>query len=160
MNVLDAMKQALEAVPANDYRVRDRLRAVIAECEKTKPIGYFADIGNGYYEQVLSVYKDGANVVPLYAHHAPAAPENAEPIVPPIFIHADVKVTNVEYRDGTLHILCDNTYVSLNVAELKQQRDELVAALLEISQIACSLSPEQKIANEALARIGKGGRQT
>ena len=28
-------------------------------------------------------------------------------------------------------------------------------ALLEISQVACSLSPEQKIANEALAKVRK-----
>ena len=32
---------------------------------------------------------------------------------------------------------------------------ELVEALLEISQVACSLSPEQKIANEALAKVRK-----
>ena len=32
---------------------------------------------------------------------------------------------------------------------------ELVTALLEISQVACSLSPEQKIANEAIAKVRK-----
>ena len=36
---------------------------------------------------------------------------------------------------------------------LQQQREELLVALLEISQVACSLSPEQKIANSAIARV-------
>lgn len=47
------------------------------------------------------------------------------------------------------------------LAACKKERDELVAVLLEISQVACSLSPEQKIANEALAKVGadKTGEQ-
>jgi len=37
---------------------------------------------------------------------------------------------------------------------LVKERNELLAALLEISQVACSLSPEQQIANAALAKVG------
>ena len=41
------------------------------------------------------------------------------------------------------------------VVEQDAEIAELVEALLEISQVACSLSPEQKIANEALAKVRK-----
>ena len=39
------------------------------------------------------------------------------------------------------------------VETLRREREELLAALLEISQVACSLSPEQKIANSAIAKV-------
>ena len=37
--------------------------------------------------------------------------------------------------------------------ELKKQRDELLAALLEISQVACDMSPEKKLADDAIAGV-------
>lgn len=52
----------------------------------------------------------------------------------------------MKMKDSIINKLC------AEIAELKQQREELLAALLEISQVACSLSPEQKIANSAIAK--------
>ena len=40
--------------------------------------------------------------------------------------------------------------------DLLKQRDELLAALLEISQVACDMSPEKKFADDAIASV-KGG---
>lgn len=37
--------------------------------------------------------------------------------------------------------------------DLRRDREELLAALLEISQVARSLSPEQKIANSTIAKV-------
>lgn len=53
----------------------------------------------------------------------------------------------MKMKDSIINKLC------AEIAELKQQREELLAALLEISQVACSLSPEQKIANSAIAKV-------
>ncbi len=65
------------------------------------------------------------------------------------------KLLNAAKKDAELATMrAEQEMIAKNDAQ--QQRDELVAALLEISQIACSLSPEQKIGNEALAKVGKG----
>jgi uncharacterized small protein (DUF1192 family) len=48
---------------------------------------------------------------------------------------------------------CGTSEACANLVRLSDQRDELLEALLEISQVACSMSPEQKIANKALASV-------
>ena len=37
--------------------------------------------------------------------------------------------------------------------EIVKQRDELLAVLLEISQVACDMSPEKKFADDAIASV-------
>lgn len=55
---------------------------------------------------------------------------------------------------SVMNSMCDEVdRLKEQIAELKLQREELLAALLEISQVACSLSPEQKIANSAIAKV-------
>ena len=53
--------------------------------------------------------------------------------------------TTTTYHDDLIHEAVTET------ESLRQQVTLLQDALLEISQVACSLSPEQKIANKALA---------
>lgn len=45
------------------------------------------------------------------------------------------------------------TSYKVDIATLEQQRDELLAALLEISQVACDMSPEKKFADDAIASV-------
>lgn len=45
------------------------------------------------------------------------------------------------------------TSYKVDIATLEQQRDELMAALLEISQVACDMSPEKKLADDAIASV-------
>lgn len=56
-------------------------------------------------------------------------------------------VRQVEYEQ-----LCASE-LELQLAEVTKQCDELLAALLEISQVACDMSPEKKFADDAIASV-------
>lgn len=45
--------------------------------------------------------------------------------------------------------MADARYFEKQRDEVTKQRDELLAALLEISQVACDMSPEKKFADDA-----------
>lgn len=47
--------------------------------------------------------------------------------------------------------------LEVELAALRKQRDELLAAMIHIQQVACSGSPELGIATDAIASVKGGG---
>ena len=90
-----------------------------------------------YEYRLLATYEDGRTPVILTAEQYRRARA---------CINACAGIPTSRLEAGAADILAYSM-------ELKKQRDELLAALLESGQVACDMSPEKKLADDANASV-------